>query len=102
MKTKLPVILTLSALCLFSTTMSYADDDDRACVFSGNTVPMAQIEKNVQTLGFKLSKEFFEKDIKLTDGCVYKVKAKDNTGQKWKLYFDPTTGKLIARQAEHD
>lgn len=100
MKTKLSAALALSALCVFSATVSYADDDSKKCLFVTQPVSVTQIEKNAQELGFKPYNEFFEKKIKLTDSCVYKIEVKDDAGQKWKMYFDPTTGKAIAKRPD--
>jgi hypothetical protein len=101
MKSKWLVTGFLSAMLLFSASIAQADDDS-ACVFQGNIVSAEQILKTVKDMGFTPEKKYFEKNVKLKDECIYKVEAKDQAGQQWKLFFDPTTGKLIAKKSDND
>ncbi len=94
---KLVCGLATTAL-LLSFNIAKADSDD--CVIQGTIVPTSQIEQAVKTLGYTPVKEYFESDVKLNDDCIYKVKAKDASGQKWKLYFNPTTGQLISKKMD--
>lgn len=97
MKTQI-LTLAFGAICLITTSVVLADGDK--CVFQGNILTPDQIEKNVQTLGLTIKKHFFEKDVKLSDDCVYKTEATDSAGQQWKLFFDPSTGKLIGKKPD--
>lgn len=74
----------------------FANKQD-SCVFQGKLLSASEISKNTQTLGYKVCSK--HQAIKLDD-CIYKVKAEDKAGQKWKLYFDPITGNLISKKAK--
>ena len=92
MKLRLAGIAVVGALCISFSSLALADD---ACVLQGTAVPQSQIEKSVQDLGYTATKK-----IKLSDGCVYKVKVTDKAGKKMKLIFDPLTGKLIGKKSD--
>ncbi len=85
---------SLLGLCVFSTV--YADDEGD-CTLNKAPVPVIQIEKTAQDLGYQLKSD---KKIKMGDGCTYKVKAKDKDGHTWKLYFDPNNGNFIGRKKD--
>lgn len=74
--------------------------DAQACIIQGNITPPTQILQTIQNMGYTPIKGIFTKSIKLSDSCIYKVSARDQTGQKWKLYFDPITGNLIAKKQD--
>lgn len=92
MKLRLAGIAVVGAFCISFSGLALADD---ACVLQGTAVPISQIEKSVQDSGYTVTKK-----IKLNDSCVYKVKVKDKTGKKSKLFFDPLTGKLIGKKSD--
>lgn len=102
MKSKILMIL-LSGVCIFSSSICIADHHhgyERQCVFEEKILSPSQIEKNTQSLGYSVVNEYFERHIKLEKGCIYKVKARDEFGQRWKLYFDPITGELIGKKRD--
>ncbi len=85
--------MLLAIFCLSCITVAKAEKP--VCMFQGTLIPASQIEKNVQSMGYTVLK------TKL-DECIYQVKVKDSSGQKWKLFLNPTTGKLIAKKSKHD
>lgn len=95
------LVLMLGAFCLVSASMALADDDS-SCIFQGNIVSADQIIKTTQDMGYTPVKKYFKQNVKLKDECIYKIEATDQAGQRWKLFFDPTTGKLIAKKSDHD
>jgi len=91
MKLRFVGIAMVGALCISFSSLALADDE---CVLQGTAVPISQIQKSIQDLGYTMTKK-----IKLDD-CIYKAKVTDKAGKKSKLIFDPLNGKLIGKKSD--
>lgn len=61
------------------------------CILQGTAVPISQVQNSLASLGYTTSNSV------VMHHCFYRVTARDQSNQKWNLFFDPLTGNLVGK-----